>query len=173
MSRSTAIAQLANSAETDASSSLQLSSGLYALALRLGREDGPVPAELAAFLGTKLAPAIEAEQSQPSTSNVSNSSSGGGKEVLEDVLIDVVWQLGQDLDNGLLEHLVPPPPQTGKPDKVEADTMEVDSTESSPVVAVQRDEVVAKERAARVAAVQGRLAGFTAALIVSKLRPHN
>ena len=144
--------------------SLQLSGGLYSLVLQLGREDGPVPAELANFLATKLNSAVEADQSRPSTSDGTSQDGLEGKEVLEDVLIDVVWQVNQDLDNGLLEHLIPTPAPTAEPAPTESDTMEVDGAANG---AVKSEADLAKERAARLAGVQSRLAQFTAALIVS------
>lgn len=161
--RCTTIAQLINSSATNVNDSLQLSSGLYSLALSLGREDGPAPADLADFLKTKLVPALESDQNEPSTSNGPSSSREDGKQVLSDVLIDTVWQITQDLDNGLLQHLNSAPTSTAVPDQIDTDTMEVDGGVQSVKSAVD----VAKESAAKVAAAQARLATFTAGLIVS------
>jgi hypothetical protein len=153
--RCTTIAGLVNTPTTDLQSSLQLSSGLYSVALQLGREDGPAPAQLANFLATKLVPALESDQSRPSTSDGTSQDGSEGKQVLEDGLIDVVWQVHQDLDNGLLEHLIPTSVPTSEAPPAEGEAMEVDGANKS-------EEEVAKERAARVAAVQTRLAQFTA-----------
>lgn len=84
---------------------------------------------------------------------------------MEDVLIDSIWQVNQDLDNGLLNHLEPTPTQPTQPPAID-DTMEVDDAAATASAAKNEDQL-ANEVAANLAAAQARLATFAAALIVS------
>lgn len=167
-SRSTTIASLIKSDSALLQDSISVSTAFYALLSSLTKDNGPSPSSLAEFIHSTLIPALSLTDESPSTSTGSDAALALAKEAIEDHLIDTVWQLDQDIDNGLLDHTNPTPP-AAVADASAGTGMEVDSAVEK--IEAEVAAAHAKDRAARSLAAQVRLAEFTSHAIVSWHRP--
>ncbi|KAI5476268.1 Tho2 protein [Pseudohyphozyma bogoriensis] len=130
----TALVELASSAATSHAPSIPLYSAIRALLFTLA-DPAPDVARLAAYLSTSLIPALQlaSSTSPPGTSKHSDS-----PKLLADVIIDVMWQIDQELDSGVLKYLQPAAPTAVA--SVEGDVkMEVEGAEGTKSEDVKMD----------------------------------
>lgn len=130
--------------------------------LRLALPSCPAsPDALAGFLKHKLVPALD--PALTGSSDGTGSASTGALERLEGVVVDVVWQIDQDIDCAMLDLTL------GKVDIETAttETQAMDVDQDSDAVKAKDEAEVAAASAKRSLEAQLRIADFTKWLIVS------